>query len=188
MEEEVGDGDEPHRRTTLRLTPPVSASSLDPARIQAPLHMKRSLPARSPTSFDDDSLSHWVKLAFTTMRRELDASLREAGLTVPQWRALGVLLQKPGATHSDLVRQLEIEAPSVTSLVNGMQRKGWVRQERSETDARAKRLYLTPSGRRTLGTARSSCAPVQDRMEGTLPAAERAALKRLLRNVIDGMH
>jgi len=150
--------------------------------------MKRSLLAGSPTSFDDDSLSHWVKLAFTAMRRELDASLREAGLTVPQWRALGVLLHKPGATHSDLVRQLEIEAPSVTSLVNGMQRKGWVRQERSETDARAKRLFLTPSGRRILGAARSACAPVQDRMEGTLPAADRAALKRLLRAVIDGMH
>jgi DNA-binding MarR family transcriptional regulator len=150
--------------------------------------MKRSPPAGTPTSFDDDSLSHWVKLAFTTMRRELDVSLREAGLTVPQWRALGVLQHEPGATHSELVRQLEIEAPSVTSLVNGMQRKGWVRQERSETDARAKRLFLTPSGRRILGAARSACAPVQDRMEGALPAGDRAALKRLLRAVIDGMH
>ncbi len=150
--------------------------------------MKRSPPAGSPTSFQDNSLSHWVKLAFITMRRELDASLREAGLTVPQWRALGVLFHTPGATHSDLVRQLEIEAPSVTSLVNGMQRKGWVKQERSETDARAKRLFLTSSGRRILGTARSACSPVETRMEGALPAADRAALKRLLRAVIDRMH
>jgi MarR family transcriptional regulator, transcriptional regulator for hemolysin len=154
--------------------------------------MKRSPPTRmktiTPTGLEDDSLSHWVKLAFITMRRELDTSLRDAGLTVPQWRALGVLFHKPGATHSDLVRHLEIEAPSVTSLVNGMQRKGWVRQERSEADARAKRLYLTPAGRRVLGEARSACAPVESRMEGTLPADERAALKRLLRTVIGGMH
>jgi DNA-binding MarR family transcriptional regulator len=152
-----------------------------------PLPAKRLLPTGTPTDLEDDSLSHWVKLAFVTMRRELDASLRDAGLTVPQWRALGVLVHKPGATHSDLVRQLEIEAPSVTSLVNGMQRKGWVRQERSDTDARVKRLHLTTLGRRVLATARSACAPVQSRMEKTLAAEERADLKRLLRTVIDGM-
>ena len=161
--------------------------------------MKRSIPTGTPTAhqaapapisppgLDDDSLSHWVKLAFVTYRRELDASLREAGLTVPQWRALGILLHKPGATHSDLVRHLEIEAPSVTSLVHGMQRRGWVRQERSPTDARAKRLYLTASGRRLLDQARGACSPVQNRMEKILPGAERAELKRLLRAVIDGM-
>jgi len=136
---------------------------------------------------DDDSLSHWVKLAFVTMRREMDASLRQAGLTVPQWRALGVLHQRPGATHSELVRHLEIEAPSVTSLVNGMQRRGWVRQERSPDDARAKRLYLTTVGRRVLEGARTACSPVQRRMEQTLAAADRAELKRLLQAVIDGM-
>ncbi len=146
-----------------------------------------SAPASNLATFDDDSLSHWLKLAFTAMRRELDASLRNVGLTVPQWRALGVLHHKPGATHSELVRQLEIEAPSVTSLVNGMQRRGWVRQERSQTDARAKRLYLTAAGKRALLEARSGCSPVQNRMEEILPAGERAELKRLLREVIDRM-
>jgi MarR family transcriptional regulator, transcriptional regulator for hemolysin len=144
-------------------------------------------PASAPTILDDGSLSYLVKLTYATMRRGLDASLRAAGLTVPQWRALGVLLHKPGATHSELVRHLEIEAPSVTSLVNGMQRKGWLRQERSATDARAKRLYLTAAGKRVLGTARSACSPVQSHMEEILPPAERAELKRLLRTVVDGM-
>lgn len=152
-----------------------------------PTALPPSAPVQIPTTFEDDSLSHWVKLAFTTMRRGLDASLREAGLTVPQWKALGVLHHKPGATHSELVRQLEIEAPSVTSLVNGMQRKGWVRQERSQTDARAKRLYLTAAGKRTLLEARSACSPVQNRMEEILPAGERAELKRLLRTLIERM-
>src|SRR5271157_2531786 len=88
-------------------------------------------PRAIPGKTSDDSLSHWVKLAFMTMRREMESSLRASGLTLTQWRALGVLLHTPGPTHSDLVKQLEIEAPSVTSLVNGMERKGWVRQERS---------------------------------------------------------
>ncbi len=152
-----------------------------------PTTLPLSAPLPIPATFDDDSLSYWVKLAFTTMRRGLDASLRDAGLTVPQWRALGFLLHRPGATHSELVRQLEIEAPSVTSLVNGMQRKGWVRQERSQTDARAKRLYLTAAGKRATLEARSACSPVQNRVEELLPAGERAELKRLLRALIERM-
>ena len=137
---------------------------------------------------DDDTLSHWVKLAFMTMRRENEACLRRSGMTVTQWRALGVLLHTPGATHSDLMRHLEIEAPSVTSLVNGMERKGWVKRTRSTADARVKRLSLTLHGRRLIEDAREAMAPIERRMTATLSASEHATLKRLLRTMIEGMH
>jgi MarR family transcriptional regulator, transcriptional regulator for hemolysin len=136
---------------------------------------------------DTDSLSHWVKLAFITMRRELDSTLRRSGMTLTQWRALGLLLHKPGTTHSELVQQLDIEAPSVTSLVNGMERKGWVRQSRAAADARVKRLFLTASGRRLIEEASEATAPIEDRMAATLSAGERATLKRLLRTMVEGM-
>jgi DNA-binding MarR family transcriptional regulator len=148
-------------------------------RPKAPTH-----PASWPS---DDSMSHWVKLAFMTMRRDMESSLRSIGLTLTQWRALAALVHTPGATHSDLVKHLEIEAPSVTSLVNGMERKGWVRQERSETDARVKRLFLTARGRTTVDTARRACAPVERRMEAALPDADRDSLKSLLQAMIRGM-
>jgi len=153
--------------------------------------MKRTalagLPTASPANLDDDSLSHWLKLAFVTMRREMDTSLREAGLSMPQWKALGMLLHKPGATHSELVRHLEIEAPSVTSLVDGMERKGWVKRTRSTADARVKQLTLTPRGRRLIEDAHEAMALIDERMAATLSAGEQATLKRLLRTMIDGM-
>ena len=114
-------------------------------------HDVKDLPAS-----DEETLSHWVKHAFMTMRREMEASLRKSGMTVTQWRALGVLLNAPGATHSDLMQHLEIEAPSVTSLVNGMERKGWVKRTRSTADARVKRLSLTAQGRRLIEDAQRS--------------------------------
>jgi DNA-binding MarR family transcriptional regulator len=136
---------------------------------------------------DDDTLHYWVKLASATMRRELEASLRRSGMTITQWRALGVILHKPGATHSDLMRHLEIEAPSVTSLVNGMERNGWVTRTRSTADARVKRLSLTSRGRRMIRAAGEAMGPIEDRMAGTLSAGEQATLKRLLRTMIEGM-
>jgi DNA-binding MarR family transcriptional regulator len=149
--------------------------------------MRKPPPTSTPTESVDDTLTHWVKLAFVTMRREMEASLRKSGMTVTQWRALGVLFHKAVVTHSELVRQLEIEAPSVTSLVNGMERKGWVTRERSTSDARVKKLHLTPLGRRMIEGAQEAMAPIERRMAATLTENERSALKRLMRTMIEGM-
>ncbi len=146
-------------------------------------HDIKNLPAS-----DEETLGYWVKLAFMTMRREIEASFRKSGMTVTQWRALGVLLNEPGATHSDLMRHLEIEAPSVTSLVDGMERKGWVKRTRSTEDARVKRLTLTAQGRRLIEDAHEAMAPIEERMAATLAASEQATLRRLLRTLIAGMH
>jgi DNA-binding MarR family transcriptional regulator len=146
-------------------------------------------PAKStPQQWNGDSLSHWVKQAFMTMRREMEASLRSSGMTLTQWRALGVLLHTPGATHSDLVQRLEIEAPSVTSLVNGMERRGWVKRTRSTADARVKRLSLTAQGKRLIEVAGEAMGPIEQRMAAPLSAGERATLRRLLRTMVEGMH
>jgi DNA-binding MarR family transcriptional regulator len=136
---------------------------------------------------DSETLSHWVKLAFSTMRRELEASLRKSGMTITQWRALGVILHQPEATHSDLMRHLEIEAPSVTSLVDCMERKGWVKRTRSKSDARVKQLSLTSRGRAMIEAAGEAMGPIEERMAGTLTAGELSTLKRLLRAMIEGM-
>ena len=137
--------------------------------------------------WDGETLGHCVKLAFSAMRREMEASLRKSGLTITQWRALGVILHQPGATHSDLMRQLEIEAPSVTSLVNGMERRGWVKRTRSVADARVKRLSLTSRGRKMIAEAGEAMGPIEDRMAATLSVDEQATLKRLLCAMVGGM-
>ncbi len=150
--------------------------------------MHRTPVARSRVpSTSDESLSNLVKLAFMTMRREMNACLRDTGLTATQWRALSLVAHRPGTTHSDLVRELEIEPPSVTSLVNGMERRGWVRQQRSASDARVKKLFLTPAGRRIIQAARAGFSPVEARMESALPRTESAALRRLLKAMIEAM-
>jgi DNA-binding MarR family transcriptional regulator len=149
--------------------------------------MRKPTPTSTPTESVDDTLTHWVKLAFVTMRREMEASLRSTGMTVTQWRALGVIFHRAIVTHSELVKQLEIEGPSVTSLVNGMERKGWVTRERSPSDARVKRLRLTARGRKMIEGAQEAMAPIERRMEATLTESGRLSLKKLMRTMIEGM-
>jgi DNA-binding MarR family transcriptional regulator len=133
------------------------------------------------------TVGHLVKLAYVAMRREMDASVRKAGITTTQWQALGVLYHKPGLTHSELVDHMGIEPPSVTSLVNGMERKGWIKRERSDVDARVKRLHLTQRGRRLIESLRKATEPVERRMVAALTDNERDFLKSLLRTLVDSL-
>jgi len=133
------------------------------------------------------TIGHWVKQAYIAMRRELDASVRTAGMTTTQWQALGVLYHKPGLTHSELEKHLVIEAPSVTSLVNGMERKGWVRREKSPADARVKQLHLTPRGLKLLEGVRQATVPIERSISAALTEEERETLKRLLRTVVESL-
>jgi DNA-binding MarR family transcriptional regulator len=128
-----------------------------------------------------------VKLAYIAMRREMEASVRKAGVTPTQWQALRVLCYMPGLTHSDLLAHLDIEAPSVTSLVNGMERKGWVRREKSASDARVKRLYLTARGRRLIQGLRQATRPIQQRVAAALTENERDTLRSLLRSLVESL-
>lgn len=149
------------------------------------LHAEK--PTRVPWEKHGGSIGHLVKLAYIAMRRELDASIREEGITPTQWQALGVLCHMPGLTHSELMEHLAIEPPSVTSLVNGMQRKGLIRWERSSADARAKRLFLTPAGRRLIDRLRRATEPIERRMAAALSDSERETLRTLLRTLVDSL-
>ena len=149
------------------------------------MHEKKTTPI--PWEKHGGSVGHLVKLAYIAMRRELDASIRKAGITTTQWQALGVLYHMPGLTHSELVEHMAIEPPSLTSLVNGMERKGWLKRERSETDARVKRLFLTPRGRKLIESLRKATEPIDRRMAAALTDSERDALKSLLRTLVESL-
>lgn len=125
-----------------------------------------------------------LKIAYTTLRRELERMTRQAGLTQAQWSALGILYHFPGSTNSDLERILLIERPSVTSLIKGMERRGWVARKDDPQDARSKRFYLTESGKALAEETRSLAELADRHVLGALTDDERAQLRKLLEKVI----
>lgn len=125
-----------------------------------------------------------VKIVYTALRRELERLARQAGLTAAQWSALGVLYHFPGATNADLEAILLIERPSVTSLIQGMEQKGWVVRVDDPEDGRSKRIYLTESGKTLAEQTRSFADAADGSVLGALTGDERAELRRLLEKVI----
>jgi DNA-binding MarR family transcriptional regulator len=87
---------------------------------------------------------------------------------------------KPSLRLTDLGEQLIIRPPSVTMMVDRLERLGLVRRETSKSDSRAKEVELTEAGRQLVERVLAAHRAQMDRVFGSLSAAEQAEIKRLL--------
>ncbi|MGD9954335.1 MAG: MarR family winged helix-turn-helix transcriptional regulator [Burkholderiales bacterium] len=106
------------------------------------------------------------------LRREDDAS----GLSAPRLSALSVLVFRGPQTLGALAAAEQVKRPTMTRLVQGLERDGLVRRASHPGDARSFVIEATSRGRVVMerGKARRVA-----RLEGwirKLPAAERSAL------------
>ncbi|MDD9908618.1 MAG: MarR family transcriptional regulator [Ahrensia sp.] len=68
-------------------------------------------------------------------------------LTSPQFAALTILDEHPGIDQATLAGMIALDRPTIGGVVKRLANKGLVERNISETDGRAKRLSLTPSGK-----------------------------------------
>ena len=81
---------------------------------------------------------------------------RDAGLTVPQFRALAMIDHQPGASLSELAAHVGLGAPAMSVLVEALVGRGLMRRQRSDGDRRQLRLNLTVEGRAVLVRSRAT--------------------------------
>jgi MarR family transcriptional regulator for hemolysin len=88
------------------------------------------------------------RLALTSkaVSSAFNAALATEGGTLPSWLILSALRSDRWSTQLDLARSLGIEGPTLTRHLENLERNGFVRRERSETDRRAVRVELTDAG------------------------------------------
>lgn len=140
--------------------------------------------AREDWAWDRGPIGRLVKIAYITLRRQLDEKLKATGLTHAQWNALSVIHHFSGITPSELENILLVERPSITSLINGMEKRGWVIRREHPQDARYKQLFLTEAGERLADETGSFTYDIEDRVREGLTEAEFAELRRLLVKMI----
>jgi DNA-binding MarR family transcriptional regulator len=68
-------------------------------------------------------------------------------ITLPMYRVLAALWEKPDQRLSDLSEMTTIEISTLSRLVGAMKRKGWVSRRRLEDNGRTVAIGLTAKGR-----------------------------------------
>ncbi len=105
-------------------------------------------PASAPTFELERHVFFWLTQAIESRDRRLAQELREAGLRVPEWRALAALYARGGCSMSELADLASIDRTTLTRTVDRMEKAGWATRLSDAEDLRVTRLALTAAGER----------------------------------------
>jgi DNA-binding MarR family transcriptional regulator len=106
------------------------------------------------------------------------------GLTVTQLRLLGFLYEQEGRSNAELAELLYVTRPSVSALLERLERGGYIRREVSPEDRRGIRIWLEERGRQTFtslrGELREYAIGLLDHLDDKEVEEVTAALNKLI--------
>jgi DNA-binding MarR family transcriptional regulator len=109
-------------------------------------------------------------------------------LTPDQFTVLRTLLEGDarGLTQRELARTMSSDPNTVASLLERMEKSGYVERQPHERDRRAHRIKLLTKGKKTYESARAIAVALQTEVLGVLPAERREEFLQNLSLVADG--
>lgn len=77
------------------------------------------------------------------MRRFFEFQMKKYGITPPQFEVLISLWTEDGLVLSELSKRLSRDGPTITGIIDRMEKKDLVRRERSTRDRRVIKVFIT---------------------------------------------
>lgn len=107
------------------------------------------------------------------------------GLTVTQLRVLGHLLEREGLSNAELAERLFVTRPSVSALLERLERGGFIRREVSPNDRRGICIWLEPRGRLAISSFRSEIRDYTDRLMAGMTQDEVQAFRTAVERFVE---
>ena len=97
----------------------------------------------------DDLFSFLTGKASTAIGRRLQRNFNAAGLTITQeqWSVLMALWTKDGLSQQEICNEVFKDRPSVTRLIDNLEKYGYVQRTKVVGDRRTNTICLTEKGR-----------------------------------------
>ncbi|MBM2621632.1 MarR family transcriptional regulator [Actinoplanes sp. LDG1-06] len=125
-------------------------------------------------------LLRWIGWA---QRKAAEDWVRERELSFEQSFVLGYLGQNPGAIQRDIAEITRTSAASVSSLLQGLERRGLVERRTEPGNERSKRVYATPAGSELVAGFETAMSDADETILAPLDDTERATLQALLQKI-----
>lgn len=125
-------------------------------------------------------LVRWIGWA---QRKAAEDWVRTRELSHEQAFVLGYLGDQPGAIQRDIAALTRTSAASVSSLLQGLERRGLVERRTEDGNERSKRVYATAAGTELVAGFAAAMAAVDESILAPLDEGERAALLALLTKI-----
>ncbi|QIS24073.1 MarR family transcriptional regulator [Nocardia terpenica] len=109
--------------------------------------------------------------------------IRARELSFEQSFVLGYLVRTPGAIQRDIAQITRTSAASVSSLLQGLERRGLVERRTEGGDERSKRVYATAPAAELIAGFDTAMTAVEETILAPLDPAERTTLHALLTKI-----
>jgi len=135
-----------HLSDRLSTQPSITLPAVTPTMTKK---IKAASAFKAPRKTNENWPSHGllVRHLNRTFLKMLQVKLQEHGLNVTQWMVIRELWRRGKGWQSELADDLGIEAPNMTTTINGMAELGLVKRRRSPQDRRKIQIIITPAGR-----------------------------------------
>ncbi|MCP2168066.1 MarR family winged helix-turn-helix transcriptional regulator [Goodfellowiella coeruleoviolacea] len=134
-----------------------------------------------------ERLGLWIKRAEQTMIAAKEHALRPLGLTVPQYAAMVVLLELPGASGAELARRCLVTPQTMATVLANLESKGLVERQPHPYHRKLHEIRLTPAGRRLVDKADRAALAVEARLAAGLSEQDQKTLRELLDRCVDNL-
>ena len=114
-------------------------------------------------------------------------ALEPLGLNVKHFAVITFIRHEaePGLSQQAIGERLRIDRTTMVSLIDDLERAGYLKRERNPDDRRAYVIALTAAGRKAQARAEEALDAHAVRFFGQLPEPERQELHRLLTRLIE---
>jgi DNA-binding MarR family transcriptional regulator len=155
------------------------------------LHVDTTRPAatqpRPRRSIDMDILpellGYNVRCAQLVLHRSFVRSMGEADIGTGDFGLLVLTGANPGIAQIEVATHLNVDKASVVSMVDKLEKAGWLLRRRAMDDRRRHGLFLTAEGTRQLRLLKSQMAQTEDELALLYSPEERRLLIALLQRI-----
>jgi MarR family transcriptional regulator for hemolysin len=126
-----------------------------------------------------------LRKSYLTFHRRVNARVHKSGVTADQFVVLTELVREQGIAQVTIVERTGSDANTIAALLRLLELRGLVRREVHERDARARRVFLTPAGRRAQRRLAREVEPFLASLWEAVDDASRRTLLDGLRQIHD---
>lgn len=133
----------------------------------------------------DESIGYLMRRILSLIAHGVERELEPTGLTNAQWVPLLMLHMGRASTVAELARECELDAGSMTRLLDRLEAKQLCRRVRSSHDRRVVNLELTDAGRAAARDIPATLSRVQNAHLAGFSVEEWQILKGYLHRILD---
>ena len=130
-----------------------------------------------------ESINFLLGMICRAQRTQMNEALTAIDLYAGQEMFLWHLWREDGLTQTQMVERMCVQPPTVSKMLERMEKAGLVTRRSDPEDSRVSRVYLTEQGRRSEQAVRDIWQNIEQRMTAGLSVEERILLRRLLLHV-----